>query len=283
MLQLLNRIDRRVIYLVMLGALSWAVLAQVQFPEEKSERTQVVYDTIEKLPEGSRVLVSLDYDPASSGELAPMSAALVRHLCERKHKLYFMTLWERGGGMIRQNLKILKEEYPQMMEGRDYVNLGYRPGLQVAIRNAMSDMRSDFLTDARGVSLQDPAMPLTRGMKSFQELNLLVCIGGGDPGAKQWVQFAAAAYGKAMIAGSPGVQSPQLQPYIPNQLTGMLGNVKAAAEYEILLIKGFPQFESRTGSRDAQRRMGPQLVAHLLIVSLIALGNFIYFLERRAG
>ena len=34
---------------------------------------------------------------------------------------------------------------------------------------------------------------------------------------------------------------------------------------------------------EAQRRMGPQLVAHLLMIGLIVMGNVVYFASRRRG
>jgi len=34
---------------------------------------------------------------------------------------------------------------------------------------------------------------------------------------------------------------------------------------------------------EAKRRMGPQLVAHLLIILLIILANYIYFVEKKSG
>ena len=34
---------------------------------------------------------------------------------------------------------------------------------------------------------------------------------------------------------------------------------------------------------EARRRMGPQLIAHLLMIALIVAGNVIYFTDRRKG
>ena len=34
---------------------------------------------------------------------------------------------------------------------------------------------------------------------------------------------------------------------------------------------------------EAQRRMGPQLVAHILMIILIVMGNVIFFANRRKG
>ena len=34
---------------------------------------------------------------------------------------------------------------------------------------------------------------------------------------------------------------------------------------------------------EARRRMGPQLIAHMLMIALIVVGNIIYFMERKKG
>ena len=72
-----------------------------------------------------------------------------------------------------------------------------------------------------------------------------------------------------------------LYPYIPNQLPGLLGAIKGAAEYEKLVIDKYGGNDPDPKYLEAKRRMGPQLVAHLLIIILIILANYIYFVERK--
>jgi len=271
---------RRLLYLLLLVTLSAAVLLELGVPEYPSARARRVYDTIENLPDGSRVSLSLDYDPSSEGELSPMAAAFVRHLCEKHHKIFFVTLWDQGPPMVEKNLQILRSEYPEYVEGKDYVNFGYKAGRQVAITNAMADLEGTFLVDARGVGLKDPKMELTRNLRSLSEMDLLICVGGGSPGPLEWVQYAASAKNKRMLAGSPGVQAPQLFPYVPQQLTEMLVAIKGAAEYEEVLLQHRPHLATRPGAHEGRRRMGPQLVAHLLIVGLIIVGNVLHFTRR---
>jgi hypothetical protein len=273
---------RRCVYGVLLLSLSVAVLLQLGFPERPTQRVERVFEAIEKLPEGSRVLLSLDYDPAAEGELSPMAAAFVRHLSEKRHKIIFMTLWETGVPILQKNVKIVRTEYAgRMVEGRDFVDLGYKPGRQVAITNAMADLSKDFPTDSRGISLKSPQMELTRNLRNFSELDLLISVGAGYPGVQEWIQYAATPKRKLMLAGSPGVQAPQLFPYVPSQLYEVLVAIKGAAEYEDVLIRKYPQLAGRLGAREGRRRMGPQVVAHVLIVGLIVLGNVLTFTNRR--
>jgi hypothetical protein len=53
----------------------------------------------------------------------------------------------------------------------------------------------------------------------------------------------------------------------------MLIAVKGAAEYETLVTEKYPVTESPERLGIGRERMGPQLVAHLLIIALIVLGN----------
>ena len=69
---------------------------------------------------------------------------------------------------------------------------------------------------------------------------------------------------------------PMLAPYYPNQVVGLLEAIKGAAEYESALATKYPDKVSLANST-ATQRMGPQLYAHILMVSLIVLGNIIHF------
>lgn len=275
MIELLAKLDRRWVFAAMFVAVGVPILLGARFPEEPSPEVGRVFDAIEELPRGSKIWMPLDYDPASQGELQPMAGAFTRHAAERGHQIYFSTLWPQGGPMIERSIRILRDEYPDYEYGEDFVNLGYRPGLEGAIKIAVSDLQQLYTNDVYGTSLDD--IPMTKGLKNIQNMDLIVNVSAGDPGAKQWVQFAATPYALPMVSGTTGVQAPSLYPYIPDQLNGVLGAIKAAAEYEQQLIEAYPKFQENPNAQEGMRRMGPQLVAHLLMIGLIVLGNVVYF------
>jgi hypothetical protein len=141
---------------------------------------------------------------------------------------------------------------------------------------------------------------MCRDVSSVQDMDLLVNVSAGYAGTKEWVQYAVTPYPKLrMVAGCTGVQAPLLYPYIPEQLRGLLGAIKGAAEYEALVTARYGEFMAGGGEgrearvdengeyvipgiyTEGKRRMGPQLVAHLLMIALIIAGNVIYFIDRR--
>src|SRR6058998_2650076 len=95
----LGDLDRRIIFAVIALAVGLPLIFKVSFKEQASPIVKRVYDKIESLPAGSKVLVAVDYDPGSQPELQPMTNTFVRHLAERKAKIYFIALWPLGPNM----------------------------------------------------------------------------------------------------------------------------------------------------------------------------------------
>ena len=277
-----TNLDRRWIFLGMGIVVAIPMLLGLSFPEEPSEMVRDVFKAVDELPDGSNVLMAYDYDPATKGELEPMAATFTRHCAKKKHKLYFITLWPAAVPMLRQNIDIVENEFgDDYTYGENYVNLGFRPGNEGVIKVVVTDLKDLFANDVNGEALQD--IPMTRNIKNIQQMDLIVNVSAGTPGAKEWVQYAASKYQIKMVAGVTGVGAPALYPYVPSQLTGLLGAIKAAAEYEQAVSEAYPEFNENRATKEALRRMGPQLVAHLYIVALIILGNIIHFTEKKRG
>jgi hypothetical protein len=251
-------------------------------PQTTTELSRAVFNEIENLKPGDKILVSFDFDPGSEAELGPMATSFVHQCCEKKLKIYFMTMWPAGAPLIEDSIrKVIQADYPDMVYGQDYVNLGYKSGYEGVIKVIVTDLRSLYTTDARGSSIDQIAM--CRDVKNIQSMKLIVAVSAGYPGAKEWIQYAVTPYPDkiSLVSGSTGVQSPQLFPYLPDQMVGLLGGIKGAAEYEKLVNDKYGGATPIPKYQEAIRRMGPQLFAHLLMIGLIIAGNVIYFTQRR--
>lgn len=282
LVDLLHNLDRRWIFLLMAIAVAVPILFNLQFPESPSQLSQDVFDQIESLDEGSKVLLAWDYDPSTEGELGPMATAFARHCCEKKLKMYFITLLPVGPQMVEKAItEVIQADFPHLRYGEDYVNLGYKSGNEGVIKVIVTDLRKLYTTDARGTNIDQ--IPMCRGVDNIQEMDLIVNVSGAYPGTKEWVQYAVTPYPNEirMVAGCTGVQAPLLYPYIPEQLPGLLGAIKGAAEYEALVVEKYLGENPEQRYLEGKRRMGPQLVAHLLMIGLIIAGNIIFFLPRR--
>lgn len=286
-LQRLDRMDRRWIFLAMFVAVAapilWVGVTGKTFPEEPTPAVQGAFDAVEKLPPGARVLISMDFDPASAGELQPMATAIVRHCVLRGHRICTMTLWPAGGPIIDGTLQDVLGDRPDWKYGEQWVNLGYRAGFEGVMKQMNSRVALAYATDVRKTPLGD--IPMMKGIEGIAEFDLLVSVSAGYAGAKEWVQYSVSPTLTSkrplrFVAGSTGVQTPQLIPYYPNQMAGILGAIKGAAEYEFLVNeavrKADPNAVVPARFQEAQRRMAPQLFGHVLMVALIVLGNVVF-------
>lgn len=300
MYDFLVKLDRRWIFLLMFVSVAGPILGGWQFPEEATGLAKNVYNAVEDVKDvddGGKVLLAFDFDPASEGELGPMATAFVRHCCEiwkeqkaagkPTVKLYFLALWPVGPQMIDDTIeRVIKADFPEMAYGEDYVNLGFKPGYEGVIKVIVTDLRALYTTDSRGTNVDQ--IPMCRGVENVQAMDLIINVSAGYPGTKEWVQYAATPYPDQIkiVAGCTGVQAPQLYPYIPDQLPGLLGAIKGAAEYEDLVMQNYVRdkgLEPEAKYLEGKRRMGPQLVAHVLMILLIVVGNIIYFMSRSRG
>jgi hypothetical protein len=284
MYEFFRDLDRRWIFLLMLLAVAIPILLELSFPEKPTGLARAVFEEIEKLPEGAPVLLAYDFDPSAEGELGPMATAFTLHCCKKKLRMYYSTLWPVGPQMIDDAInRVIRTDFPHLQYGVDYVNLGYKPGYEGVIKVIVTDLRELYTTDDKGTNVDQ--IPMMEGIHSVQDFDLVINVSSGYAGTKEWVQYAATPFSDKIriVAGCTGVQAPLLYPYIPQQLRGLLGAIKGAAEYEKLVLDRY--YRSRGQEPPARylegiRRMGPQLVAHVLMIVLIITGNIIFFVGR---
>lgn len=291
-----HEVQRRVIFFLIWFAVSVPLWFPTTFYHPITPVVKAVFDKIEKLPDNSKVLISFDFDPAMAPEIGPMANAVTRHCFAKGHKVVFMSIWGTGPGLLRTMLdNVVRVEFPNRKEGTDWANIGYKAGNQGVLNVIVTDLRKMYPADINNVPLD--SLPVLDGIKSCRDFNLIVALGGGFPGPKEWVLYVGDPGNVPVVAGAAAVSAPQLYPYYPKQLLGILGGVKGAAEYETHLGEVYPQYASAEKpavklieegykqfgevDRPGVRMMSPQTLAHVVIMVFILIGNIIYFRSRR--
>ena len=280
MFQYLQAIDRRWIFLFIMLSVVIPLAFDLRLDEVATPEVRAIYQLIEELPPGSNVLLPFDYGPESEPELQPMADGYVRHLCQRKQKIYFMCLWPTGQAQTLKTVdQVIEREFPDYRYGQDYVMLGFKPGGQGVIQVVVADFRTLYLSDVNDTPIDE--IPMMQNVKGLKDMDLILNVSGGFPGLKEWIQFGADRTGVPIAGGVTAVQAPLLYPYYPGQLSGIMGGLKAAAEYESLLIDRYSgSYGADTEQFAAIRRMGPQTLAHLVIILFLVVGNIAYFATR---
>ncbi|MBM4049971.1 MAG: hypothetical protein FJ279_33150 [Planctomycetes bacterium] len=259
---------RHIIFVLVALAVALPLVVRFELPIPPTPLVKAVHDTLESLPPGSAVLIALDYDPAAKEELTPMATALLRHCFRKNLKVVAMTMWVSGLGMAKQLVESVAAEFDKM-NGTDFVFLGYRPGGGSLIANMGENLYTAFPKDSYGNATAE--LPALKDVKSLKDFKYVIDLAAGAT-IETWIAFGQEKHKFPLGAGCTAVIAPDMYPYIQSgQLNGLMGGLKAAAEYEALIEK----------RGDAVRRMRPQSVTHVLVVLLVILGNVLYFWTRR--
>ena len=282
----LGALDRRWIFLFIFVAVTIPLMLQRPAPVKPSPIVQDLFDRIEELPPGSKVILSLDYGPSTIPENDPMAHALARHILQRDLRLYAMTIWATGPPLLAYLIEnVVLTEFPDKEYGEDFVNLGYKVGNQGLIQSLTADFKAEYTADA-GHGEAYPSrpidqIPMMKEIRAIKDFDFIVAIGSGFPGVKEWVQFAGDPTGVDVGGGVTAVEAPLLYPYYPQQLVGLMGGLAGAAEYEACLGIAYSQFKDSEASQVARIRMFPQTFAHLVIILFVVIGNISYFTLKR--
>ncbi len=278
LIEKLTKIDRRIIFLLIALAVIIPMLFNLIFVVRPSPIVEAIFDKIESLPEGSRVLLSYDYGPSTVPENQPMADAMARHCLVKGHKLYLMAVWATGEAQANVTIdSVIRREFPDKIYGVDWINLGYKAGGQGLINAIFTDLKGMYTTDVYGTDIN--SFPMMAPIKGLTDFNLILASTSGKPGLKEWVQFAGDRGNIPVAGGVTAVEAPLLYPYYPRQLLGLMGGLQGAAEYEAAVVHKYPQFKD-TGI-NAVKNMGPQTVAHLVIIFFVIVGNVAFFMQKK--
>jgi hypothetical protein len=265
----LARLDRRWLFLLIALAVTVPILRPLHLPVTPGPRTEAVFAYIEQLEPGSVVLVSFDFGPSSMPELRPMAVAVLRHCFQRDLRVLVMTLYTDGAALAEGVVEEVAEEADKVA-GRDYINLGFKPGWTSVVLGMGADIVEVFPKDYGGNGTA--AQPVMEGVRNFADIDLVIPL-SSSAAPVMWITYAGARFGATMAAGVTAVMIVDFYPYLQtDQLIGLIGGLKGAADYEKLLAR----------EADGVRGMDSQSITHIVIVVFVILGNIGYLALRRA-
>jgi hypothetical protein len=265
----LASIDRRIIFILIALSVLIPFVTRMVMGIRVSTPVRNAYQAVEELEPGSTIIIAIDYDPSSMPELQPMLYAVLRHAFNKKLKVIFMSVIPLGPPLGHMAMDDILKEY-DLKYGEDYLFIDYRPGERAVILAMGRDIKSIYGSDYMGVPLD--SFPITREVTNFDDIELVVDLAHGMS-ADWWPQIANSRYGQKLVIGGTAVIAPDCYPYLGSgQIEGLIGGLKGAAEYEILV--------NRPGV--AAVGMPAQSIAHLLIIAFIVISNIGYFALRRS-
>ena len=278
---LLGSLDRRIIFLIVGLSVLIPLLKPewVDLPIRPTPESQIVFDEINKLNEGDKVLLSFEYGPSTKPEIHPMAIAILKHLYAKNIQVYGFALWPDGNFMSTEAFSEVSDDYDKKY-GVDYVNLGYKPGGEAVIKGIASDIRTLYPADLQGTSIND--IPMMKDVVNIEDFDFVFSLSAGYPGSKEWVQYACDPKNIPLSTGCTSIQVTDIMPYVENdQIRGILAGMPGAAEYESLVEAELQKMEIVGKPGEASGMMAAQSIAHVVIVLFIIFGNISYFITRK--
>mgnify|MGYP000625001871 FL=1 len=278
---LLGSLDRRIIFLIVgLSVLIPLIQPEwVNFPIRPTPESQIVFDEINKLNAGDKILLSFEYGPSTKPEIHPMAIAILKHLYAKNIQVYGFALWPDGNFMSTEAFSEVSDDYDKKY-GVDYVNLGYKPGGEAVIKGIASDIRTLYPVDLQGTSIND--IPMMKDVVNIEDFDFVFSLSAGFPGSKEWGQYACDPKNIPLSTGCTSIQVTDIMPYVENdQIRGILAGMPGAAEYESLVEAELQKMEIAGKPGEASGMMAAQSIAHVVIVLFIIFGNISYFITRK--
>lgn len=266
----LQSIPRITIYVLVIIVLSIPLIFPISLPLQVAPMTQAVYDAIEALEPGSIFMLSTDWEASTEAESGPQTEAIVRHVLGRDLKLIIVGLWPQGNSATQQIVERIASEMGKTY-GVDWVNLGYKPGGEVVLASLAANLRELYSSDVKGTPLDQ--LEICRGLTSAKDVDLVCSVSWGDPGHLTWVKMVQTQVEVPVVAAVTAVSLPGCAPYLQSgQLLGVVGGLGGAAQYEKLV--GY--------AGKATAGMGAQSFGHILVLTLVVLGNIGYLATRKS-
>lgn len=274
----LKDVDRRIIFIFIALAVALPILWEFDFPVFPGKNVTNLFDFVDKLPAGTRCFLSFDYDLASMPELHPGAIALIVHMLRKDIRPICGANWPLGGDMAEIALAsatqiVGDERGTPLVRGRDYVNLGYKPGVLIHIKRISEPDKflAPYPTDKDGnpTSKMEIFQNADGAPFDMKNIGLIHSFTAGTAGIEAYISIAS-DHKRTMSAACTSVSIPRNYTYIQtNQIVGLVGGMPGAAEYEKLVnLNG-----------KARRGMVPQSVSHVVIILFIILGNLAYLAE----
>lgn len=263
MTERLQRIDRRIIFAVLMLVIAWPLVKPLGLPVNVSSETQAAYDLIESLTPGSTVLIATSIFPSTQAELEPQTIAMLNHLVKKQAKIVMAPCYPDTPPYLLRYAEMLKAA--GYVEGVDYLSLPYMAGEETLYGAMGSDFKKTYE--------QVPSSQLWDSISSVKSFSLIIVPNGGRHPLYVMAHISTPKNVK-MIASITAVVLPSVQQYFNSgQISGVVSGMNGAAEYEFMV--GAPG--------KALQGMDAQALGHLWIVALVVLGNIGYFATRRGS
>lgn len=266
----LQKIDRRYLYWVLFISLMIPFIRPLALPVAVTPTTIDLYNGLKAVEPGEVGLINIAFGISAVSECMPSTVACTKILLREGAKLIVIgpyTDIALTWAMLRDNVR----DFNDLQYGKDYVYLGFYAGLEAAVAQLGTNIRSVFPEDAYGTPLDQ--LEMMKNVNTARDIRVVLSSDTGDwcdYYIRQWhtnYGTPVAEIGIAMLGSS------YMPMYRAGVLFGMSVGSRGGAELEKLI--GEPWTATIT--------MDAISVSHLLVIAAVIMANIGLLATRGKG
>ena len=268
----LEDIPREVLYGILIVTFIMPMLFPIGFPVPITPEVQKWYDTIDKLPNGSVIMIDFGYSGGGEPELGPMAVAVYHQIFKRGGiKVVAMSTSIEGTLLFDKVIAELNPSQYGKKYGVDYIHIGYIAGTESAMAAVGKSIRATTTTDYKGTPLDQ--YPIMQGVNEAADFDLLICYTTGGDQSEGWVRQWYTTYKTPYLSCVLAMMVPTMLPYQKaGQIVSLVSGAQAG-QMELLVkvpARGIKSADVIT-------------MTHLLCIALVVVGNVAYFGKKFSG
>lgn len=273
----LQRIDRRILYLILLFVVAYPTLFPVNIPSPVTPMSRALWDTINQTPPDKVILLSSTWDRGTRGESQGQFDAILAHIMKKRIRFLLNSFTPAGPANAKRRIEEVSKKFGfDYQYGRDWVSLGFQPSASAP--SFVKGINVDIIATAKKDSFEKKPLesfPVMKGVRSMDDVYIVVEVTGSSSHLV-WLQFLKP--GVLLGFSSTSVMAPEALPYYASgQLSGQLWGAKGGFDYEQLNVENgiVPTYGF------GKKYMGPLSFAFALVILSIVVGNFAMLMSRR--
>jgi hypothetical protein len=261
----INKLDRRIIFLALLILCFFPVLVPLGLPVPMSEATVKSYNTLAALKPNDIFCMTFDYAGGSAAELYPQNVVILKHAL--KLNLRVVAVNFAVGGAELADMALAEAGYGSKTYGVDYVNLGFISGSETGMSSFVKDVQATVAADFKETPIsQIPLMKDVKNINSFKYLAFTTST-SQDMYVRQF-----SGKGVPIIGCIQSLYFSVMNVYVGSgQIVGFLNGLRGSAEYEIMI----KQLGVGAISMDQAS------ITHWFAVGLLIMGNITFYMTRK--
>lgn len=236
------------IAVVLLLAIFWSIITsneQMALPVY-DEGSAEVNRLINQLPENSRVLVGIDFEPGLAAELDTAAAPVFNHLMNQG-TLFTLISTSPNGPILAERLLHSNQLENEYINGLDYTNLGYIPGGAAGLLSFIENPQGTMPYSIDGFAVWETetgeSLPPVVGINQITDYEMIILLVDDPELARIWIeQLTPDITNPQTLTSLVLITSAQLEPVvrpyfesIPQSVNGLVVGLRGGAAYSRLI------------------------------------------------